>query len=103
METVKATLIIALYQASAELITRFPGQPANVAFKQYSGYIVTNAIHGRALFYYFVKVDAADPVLHPLTLWLNGGPGCSSLGHGVFMEHGPFQRGEDGNLAKNQY
>ncbi|XWS69754.1 hypothetical protein CRYUN_Cryun04dG0206200 [Craigia yunnanensis] len=90
-------------RASAELITRLPGQPANVTFKQYSGYIVTNSKHGRALFYYLVEVDAADPLLHPLTLWLNGGPGCSSLGFGAFMEHGPFQPGEDGYLAKNQY
>ncbi|KAL4317838.1 hypothetical protein GQ457_18G025460 [Hibiscus cannabinus] len=90
-------------RVSAELITRLPAQPAIVSFKQYSGYIVTDAKHGRALFYYFVEVDAADPLLHPLTLWFNGGPGCSSLGFGAFMEHGPFQPGEDGNLVKNQY
>ncbi|XP_021299771.1 serine carboxypeptidase-like 46 isoform X2 [Herrania umbratica] len=103
MEKAKATFIIGPYKASAELITRLPNQPANVGFKQYSGYIVTDAKHGRALFYYFVEVDAADPLLHPLTLWLNGGPGCSSLGYGAFMEHGPFQPGEDGYLVKNQY
>ncbi|OMO82413.1 Peptidase S10, serine carboxypeptidase [Corchorus olitorius] len=90
-------------QVSAELITRLPGQPANVGFKQYSGYIVTDSKHGRALFYYFVEIDAAEPLLHPLTLWFNGGPGCSSLGYGAFKEHGPFQPGEDGNLVKNQY
>ncbi|XP_022776925.1 serine carboxypeptidase-like 46 isoform X2 [Durio zibethinus] len=95
--------LLLVSRTSAEPITRLPGQPPNVAFKQYSGYIVTDAKHGRALFYYFVEVGAADPLLHPLTLWLNGGPGCSSLGFGAFMEHGPFQPGEDGYLVENQF
>ncbi|KAA3483885.1 serine carboxypeptidase-like 45 isoform X4 [Gossypium australe] len=89
--------------ASCEVIKGLPGQPANVGFKQYSGYILVQSQHGRALFYYFVEADSANPLAHPLTLWLNGGPGCSSLGFGAFMEHGPFQPGEDGRLVKNQY
>ncbi|PIA27944.1 hypothetical protein AQUCO_07400052v1 [Aquilegia coerulea] len=31
------------------------------------------------------------------------GPGCSSLGFGAFMEHGPFQPGENGQLVSNKY
>ena len=31
------------------------------------------------------------------------GPGCSSLGYGAFMEHGPFQPGDNGLLVKNKY
>ncbi|KAL5742242.1 hypothetical protein ACOSP7_028974 [Xanthoceras sorbifolium] len=88
---------------TAELITSLPGQPANVPFKQHSGYIVTDAHHGRALFYYFVEAESPSPVSLPLTLWFNGGPGCSSLGFGAFMEHGPFQPGQDGLLLKNKY
>ncbi|KAK9276477.1 hypothetical protein L1049_006011 [Liquidambar formosana] len=56
----------------AELITALPGQSSNVSFRQYSGYIVTDTQHGRALFYYFVEADSPNPLLHPLTLWLNG-------------------------------
>ncbi|CAI9092711.1 OLC1v1028029C1 [Oldenlandia corymbosa var. corymbosa] len=90
-------------RASAELITSLPGQPANSPFKQYSGYIVTDAQHGRALFYYFVEAKAENPSALPLTLWLNGGPGCSSLGFGAFMEHGPFQPANGGQLTSNKY
>lgn len=68
-----------------------PGQvPAQVSFKQYAGYVVTDAAAGRALFYYFVQAQS-HPFSRPLTLWLNGGPGCSSLGNGAFEELGPFR------------
>ncbi|XXG40263.1 hypothetical protein AAC387_Pa01g1027 [Persea americana] len=92
-----------LSKSLAELITSLPNQPSNISFKQYSGYITTDTIHGRALFYYFVEANVADPLSRPLTLWLNGGPGCSSLGAGAFMEHGPFRVGDNGLLIQNPY
>ncbi|TMW85698.1 hypothetical protein EJD97_022693 [Solanum chilense] len=61
------------YKSSCELITSLPGQPPNISFKQYSGYIVTNSQHGRALFYYFVEADSENAASLPLTIWLNGG------------------------------
>ncbi|KAK6802821.1 hypothetical protein RDI58_000604 [Solanum bulbocastanum] len=91
------------YKTFCELISSLPGQPPNILFKQHSGYIVTNSQHGRALFYYFVEADSENATSLPLTLWLNGGPGCSSVGFGAFMEHGPFQPGKDGRLIKNKY
>ncbi|KAG6544855.1 hypothetical protein Mapa_013545 [Marchantia paleacea] len=71
----------------AELVTNLPGLPT-LGFKIYSGYVTVDEEHGRALFYYFVEAQF-HPQSKPLTLWLNGGPGCSSL-MGNFVEHGPF-------------
>ncbi|KAI3893484.1 hypothetical protein MKX03_022812 [Papaver bracteatum] len=95
--------IFLCYNTSGELITRLPGQPKNVPFKQHSGYIVTDPQQGRALFYYFVEANSVNPLSRPLTLWLNGGPGCSSLGFGAFMEHGPFQPDKNGFLINNKF
>ncbi|CAD6224629.1 unnamed protein product [Miscanthus lutarioriparius] len=87
---------------AADKITALPGQP-HVDFDQYSGYVTVNEKHGRALFYYFVEAPQ-DASSKPLLLWLNGGPGCSSLGFGAMMELGPFRVNPDGKtLSGNKY
>ncbi|PSS26091.1 Serine carboxypeptidase-like [Actinidia chinensis var. chinensis] len=72
-----------------------PGQPKGVGFKQYAGYVNVNGASGRSLFYYFAEA-VQDPSSKPLVLWLNGGPGCSSLGMGAMVEIGPFGVKPDG-------
>ncbi|KAF3334449.1 serine carboxypeptidase-like 45 [Carex littledalei] len=96
-------IAIASQLSSSEKITRLPGQP-QVSFEQHSGYIEVGdneLSKKRALFYYFVEAEM-DPVAKPLVLWLNGGPGCSSLGVGAFSENGPF-RPSGQNLVRNEY
>ncbi|KAJ6741661.1 CARBOXYPEPTIDASE [Salix viminalis] len=70
-------------------ILSLPGQPP-VSFQQYSGYVTIDENQHRALFYYFVEAES-HPASKPLVLWLNGGPGCSSIGIGAFSENGPFR------------
>ncbi|KAL2501953.1 Serine carboxypeptidase-like 45 [Forsythia ovata] len=84
----------------ADKIANLPGQP-KVNFQQYAGFITIDEKQDRAFFYYFVEAET-DPASKPLVLWLNGGPGCSSVGAGAFCEHGPFK--PSGNvLVKNDY
>ncbi|ESW31972.1 hypothetical protein PHAVU_002G282700 [Phaseolus vulgaris] len=84
----------------ADRIVRLPGQP-NTGFQQFSGYVTVDDLKHKALFYYFVESET-HPASKPLVLWLNGGPGCSSLGVGAFSENGPFRpNGEV--LIKNEY
>ncbi|MCD7466655.1 Serine carboxypeptidase-like 45 [Datura stramonium] len=81
-------------------IILLPGQP-QVGFQQFSGYVTVDDKNQRALFYYFVEAET-DPASKPLVLWLNGGPGCSSVGVGAFSENGPFRpRGQV--LVRNEH
>eukprot|EP01018_Ginkgo_biloba_P005911 Gb_10668 [translate_table: standard] len=92
-----------VHSHNADLIEALPGQPPNVGFKQYSGYVTVDSSKGRALFYYFTEA-ANDPATKPLLLWLNGGPGCSSLGYGAMTELGQFRVNSDGkSLSINPY
>ncbi|XP_021688282.2 serine carboxypeptidase 1 [Hevea brasiliensis] len=87
----------------ADKIVALPGQPDGVDFDQYSGYVTVNPKAGRALFYYFVE-SPQNSSTKPLVLWLNGGPGCSSLGYGAMEELGPFRVNSDGKtLFRNNY
>ncbi|PNX62928.1 serine carboxypeptidase 45-like protein, partial [Trifolium pratense] len=55
-----------------------PDQPDDVKFNQFAGYITVDVIQQRKLFYYFVEA-VEEPASKPVVLWLNGGPGCSSV------------------------
>ncbi|KAK7316632.1 hypothetical protein RJT34_00247 [Clitoria ternatea] len=87
----------------ADKIVKLPGQPYGVNFAQYAGYVTVDPKAGRELFYYFVE-SPYNSSTKPLVLWLNGGPGCSSLGNGAFQELGPFRVNSDGKtLFGNKY
>ncbi|KAH1098511.1 hypothetical protein J1N35_015432 [Gossypium stocksii] len=88
------------FPALFDRISRLPGQP-KVGFQQYAGYVTVDKRKQRALFYYFAEAEV-DPASKPLVLWLNGGPGCSSLGVGAFSENGPFRPSGE-VLVKNEY
>ncbi|KAL9424360.1 hypothetical protein AB3S75_036278 [Citrus x aurantiifolia] len=83
-------------------IEKLPGQP-EVEFSQYGGYVTVDESAGRAMYYYFVEAQKSKDSA-PLLLWLNGGPGCSSLAYGAMQELGPFRVHSDGkSLFRNRY
>ena len=53
--------------------------------KMYSGYL---NLDGNK-FYHYWFIEANNSESKPWALWLNGGPGCSSM-EGLFTENGPF-------------
>jgi len=64
-----------------------PGWNGPLPSPQYSGYLdISSSKH---LHYWFVQAES-NAASAPVVLWLNGGPGCSSL-DGFFYEHGPFE------------
>jgi len=68
--------------------------------KQYSGYLDDDE-NDKHLFYWFFE-SRNDPKNDPVILWLNGGPGCSSL-TGLFLELGPASIDKKLKLHNNPY
>ncbi|MFH4981292.1 hypothetical protein AB6A40_008001 [Gnathostoma spinigerum] len=87
---------------SRRLVNRpFPGAAFEYSCRIESGYLSGNEEGNLKLFYMlFASQSKGDNV--PLLLWLNGGPGCSSL-VGAFAEIGPFLVNKDGSLYQNAY
>lgn len=54
-----------------------------------AGYFTVEPKYNSNLFFWFFRAKDQDWQKAPLLLWLQGGPGCTSL-FGLFNEHGPF-------------
>ncbi|CAL9706573.1 unnamed protein product [Knipowitschia caucasica] len=81
-------------------ITFLPGLNKQPSFRHFSGYLDLST--GKSLHYWFVE-SQSKPDSDPLVLWLNGGPGCSSL-DGLLTEHGPYLIQDDGaTLQYNEF
>ncbi|KAK7105699.1 lysosomal protective protein-like [Littorina saxatilis] len=77
---------------SEDEIQMLPGLTTQPSFKQYSGYLA--ASDTKKLHYWFAE-SMGNPKTDPVALWMNGGPGCSSI-MGLLSENGPFKVKEDG-------
>jgi len=88
------------FASNDDQIKSLPGLAVMTSYKQYSGYL--DASDTKRFHYWFVE-SQSSPADDPLVLWLNGGPGCSSL-DGLLSENGPLLINNDGEtLTNNPY
>lgn len=69
--------------------------------KQYAGHLTVNDHCGDNLFFWLFE-SQNSPENDPLVIWLNGGPGSSSM-LGMFAEMGPYKINDDLTLRENPY
>ncbi|KAL9025577.1 MAG: hypothetical protein Q9196_005628 [Gyalolechia fulgens] len=92
-------------QGYANLSVRYKQVPAGICeldpnVKSYSGYV--DIAPDQHTFFWFFEARNQDPSTAPLTTWINGGPGSSSM-IGLFQELGPCGVDSDGNVYNNPY
>jgi len=69
----------------------------------YSGYFTVNETTGSNMFFWYFPAQNPNVANPPLLMWLQGGPGASSM-FGLFNENGPFTVAADGEtLVANPY
>ncbi|KAI9330425.1 peptidase S10, serine carboxypeptidase [Obelidium mucronatum] len=89
------------------LVSSLPQQtPAQTAFlrDQFAGYLPITAVANASnpnnyFFWYFPSTNVSST---NLVVWLNGGPGCSSL-FGSWVENGPIRMNGNGSLSINEH
>lgn len=84
------------------LVRNLPGLPAGTNITQYAGYVTINPATAANIFFWLIESDEA-PDTKPLTIWFNGGPGCSGIFDGFFLEHGPFRLSNDLSMSINPH
>jgi len=102
---VVATIVLALALQSGgvlgtnDTVTSLPG--ITLTTRTLSGYIDVDEAKGVKMYYLFFE-SQGSPSTDPVVLWLQGGPGCSSL-FGAFVENGPYIIDTQGNISPNQW
>lgn len=92
-------------QGYANLTVRYKEVPNGICeldpnVKSYSGYV--DIAPDQHIFFWFFEARNQDPSTAPLTTWINGGPGSSSM-IGLFQELGPCGIDAGGNVYNNPY
>jgi carboxypeptidase D len=81
---------------SEHVVTSLPLlAPEDLTSQHWAGHLPASADNDKYFFYWLFAPDGKEAASHPerdipLIIWLNGGPGCSSM-DGLFLENGPFR------------
>ncbi|KAI9676740.1 MAG: Cell death protease [Trizodia sp. TS-e1964] len=85
--------------AADYFVHSLPGQPEGPLLKMHAGHIeILPEHHGNLFFWHFQNRHIAKR--QQTVIWLNGGPGCSSM-DGALMEIGPYRLKDESNLRYN--
>ena len=92
-------------QGYAGISVRYKEVPTGICeldpnVKSYAGY--ADVAPDQHIFWWFFEARNQDPSTAPLTTWINGGPGSSSM-IGLFQELGPCGIDINGNVVNNPY
>jgi carboxypeptidase C (cathepsin A) len=102
---VPAPTDLATKMGFAGIPVRYKEVPAGIcemdpSVKSYSGY--ADVSENEHIFFWFFEARNENPSEAPLTVWINGGPGSSSM-IGLFQENGPCGVDIEGKLYNNPY
>lgn len=92
-------------QGYADISVRYKEVPTGICeldpnVKSYSGY--ADVEKDQHIFWWFFETRNGDPTDAPLSVWINGGPGSSSM-IGLWQELGPCGVDYNGNVYNNPY
>ncbi|KAI9845324.1 MAG: hypothetical protein M1837_004946 [Sclerophora amabilis] len=102
---VRAPQDLIIAEGYAGIFVRYKGVETGICeldpdVKSFSGY--ADVERDQHVFFWFFEARNADPTTAPLTVWINGGPGSSSM-IGLFQEIGPCGVDSDGKVYDNPY
>eukprot|EP00128_Syssomonas_multiformis_P013516 Colp12_sorted_trinity150504_noHs@32878 len=80
--------------SSRREIRELPGLKETLPSRIFTGYLSINATTPKEIFYWFIESEN-NPLQSPVTVWYQGGPGCSG-GIALLTENGPFLVHKDG-------
>lgn len=91
----------AIAEIAKDEMKSLPGWAGALPSRQFSGYLDIGGSKQKHMHYWLVECET-NPSKAPTMLWLNGGPGCSSL-DGLVYEHGPFRINKENQLVRFNY